>query len=87
MKNRFEGKDVKPKLKIKLEQILRETPTPQIILQEPNLKIKVEHVEEQVDMQKLNLKIRVEHVKEQIDLQKPNLNIKVKKRSKTYIID
>jgi hypothetical protein len=56
-------------------------------LQKPNLKIKVEYVEEQVDLQKLNLKIKVEHVKEQIDLQKPNLNIKVKKHSKTYIID
>jgi hypothetical protein len=74
-------------LKIKVEQVGREAPTPQVVLQKPNLKIKVEHLEEQVDLQKPNLKIRIEHVKKQIDLQKPNLNSKVKKHSKTYIID
>jgi hypothetical protein len=51
------------------------------------LKIKVKHVEEQVNLQKLYLKIRVEHVKEQIHLQKPDLNIKVKEGLETYIID
>jgi hypothetical protein len=56
-------------------------------LQKPNLKIKVEYVEKQVDLQNFNLKIKVEHVEEQKDLQKPILNIKVKKLSKTYIID
>ncbi len=50
----------KPKLKIKVEQVKGEAPTPQVVLQKLDLKIKVEHVEEQVDLQKLNLKIKVE---------------------------
>jgi hypothetical protein len=51
------------------------------------LKIKVKHVEEQVNLQKSYFKIGVEHVKEQIHLQKPNLNIKVEEGLKTCIID
>jgi hypothetical protein len=42
-------------LKIKVEQVEGEAPTPQVVLQKPNLKIKVAHVEEQVDLQKLVL--------------------------------
>jgi hypothetical protein len=37
-------------LKIKVEQVEGEAPTPQVILQKPNLKIKVKHVEQQVDL-------------------------------------
>jgi len=85
--NKFEGEFVKTRAKIKVEQIEGETPTPQIILQKPNLNIKIEHVEEKIDLEKLNMIIKVEHVKEQIDLQKPILNIKVKEGSKTYTIN
>jgi hypothetical protein len=49
----------KPELKIKVEQVEVETPTPQVVLQKPVLKIKVEHVEEQVNLQKLDLKNKV----------------------------
>jgi hypothetical protein len=58
-----------------------------VVMHKPNLKIKVEHVKEQVDLQKPNLKTRIKHVEEQIDLYKPNLKIKVKESSETYIID
>jgi hypothetical protein len=51
-------------LKIKIEQVEGETPTPQVFLYKSNLKIKVEYVKEQIDLQKPNLKIKVEHVKE-----------------------
>jgi len=74
----------KPKLKIKVEQVKGGAPTPHVVLQKLDLKIKVEHVEEQVDLQKLYLKNKVEHVKEQIDLQKLDLKIKVENGSKTY---
>jgi hypothetical protein len=73
-------------LKIKVKQVEWEALAPQIVLHNPNLKIKVKWVE-QVDLQKPNLKIRIKHVEERIDIQKPNLNIKVKEGSKTYIID
>jgi hypothetical protein len=53
----------------------------------PNLKIKLEHVEEQIDLQKPILKIRIKHVEEQIDLQNEDQNIKIDESSKTYIID
>jgi len=53
----------KPNLKIKVEQVEGEAPTPQVILQKLNLKIKIKHVEEQVDLQKPNLKIKVKHVR------------------------
>jgi hypothetical protein len=55
----------KPKLKIKVEQVEGEAPIPQVVLQKLDLKIKVEHVEEQVDLQKLDLENKVEHVEEQ----------------------
>jgi hypothetical protein len=37
-------------LKIKVEQVEGEAPTPQVIFLKPNLNIKVKHVEEQVDL-------------------------------------
>jgi hypothetical protein len=74
-------------LKIKVEQVERPAPTSKVVLQKSILKIKVKHVEEQVDLQKPNPKIRIDYGEKQIDLEKPNLNIKVKKHSKTYIID
>jgi hypothetical protein len=36
---------LKPYLKIKVEQVEREAPTPQVVLQKSYLNIKVEHVE------------------------------------------
>jgi hypothetical protein len=47
---------------MKVRQVEGETPTPQIVLQKPDLNIKIKHIEEQVNLHKPNLKIRVEHV-------------------------
>ncbi len=71
---------------MKIKHVEGEAPTPWIVLQKPDLKIKVKHVEEQVDIHKPNLKVKVEHVEEQINLQKPYSNNKVK-GTETYIID
>ncbi len=76
----------KPYLKIKVEQVVGEAPTPQVALQKSYLNIKIEHVEEQVDMQKSNLKISIQHVNEQIDPQKLDMNIIVEECLETYII-
>ncbi len=55
---------LKPKLRIKVQKVEGEAPTPQVLMQKPDLKIKVKHVEEQVDLQKPYFIIKLEHVKE-----------------------
>ncbi len=47
----------KPKLKIKIQQVERETLTPQVVLQKLDLKIIVEHIKEQIKMYKPNVKV------------------------------
>jgi hypothetical protein len=44
---------------MKVGQVEGETPTPQIVLKKLDLKIKVKHVEEQVNLHKPNLKVRI----------------------------
>jgi hypothetical protein len=48
-------------LKIKVKQVECEALTPQ--LHKPDLKVKVKHVEEQVDLHKPNMKIKIKHVR------------------------
>ncbi len=47
----------KPKLKIKVQQVKGETLTPQVSLQKLDLKIKIEHIKEQINLQKPNQKV------------------------------